>query len=84
MDYLMGVGIIAVVIVLFSLVLTFAELMDRLESGGKIAPLWKYWPIPIWSIFYNGLIKECKYGRIDPFSTSRKKKGGKDWEIKKM
>lgn len=80
MDILIFFGCFVVVILLFTLVFTFYELMDRLDSireGKKVAiwSLFKYWPISIWVIYWNGIKNEMRYGRMI-FPPSQEKKGG--------
>ncbi len=59
MYYLIGVAIIFAVI-LMSLLFTLFELMDRLNIAryeskkAEIHSLFKYWPISIWVICWNG------------------------------
>lgn len=55
---------------------TFGEFMDRLEGRLKSdsKSLLKYWPISIWSIYWNGIKDEGRYGRVIPRPTD--KKGG--------
>lgn len=78
MNTLLGVGCLVAVILLLSLFFTFCELMDRLdrsrEEGKKVAirSLFKYWPISIWSIYWNGIKDECRYGRVIPRPTENK------------
>ena len=81
METLIGVVVFFAIILLFSLFLTFCEFMDRLESRKKgekvqILSLFKYWPISIWAIYWNGIKNECRYGRLG-LPSSQKKKGGK-------
>lgn len=86
MNTLMGVGCFSGVILLFSLYLTFFEFVDRLEKkilnkerknsvNDNEFSLVKYWPISIWTIYWNGIKDECRYGRLIPRPTE--KKGGK-------
>lgn len=79
MDTLIGVGYFIGVILVFSLYLTFGEFMDRLDSIGEgkkaaILDLFKYWPISIWLIVWNGIKDEFRYGRLTPLP--KEKKGG--------
>ena len=81
MDVLIGVAGFFGVILLFSIYLTFGELMDRLwseQEGRKVAirSLFKYWPISIWAIYWNGIKNEMVYGRLI-LPPSQEKKGGK-------
>ena len=81
MDTLIGVAGFFAVILFFSAFLTFFEFLDRLESGKKgekvqILSLFKYWPISIWAIYWNGIKNEMVYGRLI-LPPSQEKKGGK-------
>ena len=76
MDTLIGMGVIFAIILLFSLFFTFCELMDRFLEGKKwqLCNLFKWWPLLIWTIYWNGIKDECRYGRVIPQPTE--KKGG--------
>ena len=77
--YFLGVAFSLAVVAIFSLYLTFGEVMDRLEfrRQGRVAAIcdvFKYLPLSIWAIYWTEIGLELKYGRVLP--RPKEKKGG--------